>query len=120
MTTLLLVFVGGALGASLRYVADRWVQARHRLRFPLGTLAVNLVGSFVLGVVAGGVAHAGWPDRVQAFVGTGLCGGLTTFSTFSVETVALLAGRLTIRAIGYVILSVGFGVALAAVGWALA
>lgn len=120
MITLLLVFVGGALGASLRYVVDRWVQDRHRLRFPLGTLGVNLAGCFVLGVVAGGVAHAGWPDHVQALVGTGLCGGLTTFSTFSVETVQLLAGRLAIRAISYLILSVGLGVALAAVGWALA
>ena len=115
----LLVFAGGAVGSALRYVTDRWVQSRHALRFPLGTLTVNLAGSFVLGLVSGGVAHAGWSSQVQALLGTGFCGGLTTFSTFSVETVELLGGRLTTRAAGYVVLSVGLGVALAALGWAL-
>jgi CrcB protein len=116
----LLVFAGGAVGSVLRYVTDRWVQSHHALRFPLGTLAVNLVGCFVLGVVSGGVASAGWSAHVQALLGTGFCGGLTTFSTFSVETIELLQGRLTIRAAGYVVLSVGLGVALASFGWILA
>jgi CrcB protein len=115
----LLVFAGGGAGSALRYVTDRWVQSRHALRFPLGTLTVNLTGSFVLGLVSGGVAHAGWSSHVQALLGTGFCGGLTTFSTFSVETVELLGGRLTTRAAGYVVLSVGLGVGLAALGWAL-
>jgi fluoride exporter len=116
----LLVFAGGAVGSALRYVTDRWVQRQHALRFPLGTLAVNLVGCFILGVVAGAVADAGWSAHVQALLGTGFCGGLTTFSTFTVEAVELLNGRLTIRAAGYVVLSAGLGVALAALGWALA
>ncbi len=116
----LLVFAGGAVGSALRYVTDRWVQSHHALRFPLGTLAVNLVGCFVLGAVSGAVADGGWSDHVQALVGTGFCGGLTTFSTFSVEAVDLLHGRLTIRAGGYVVLSTGLGVVLAALGWAVA
>ena len=120
MTTVLLVFVGGALGAPLRYVTDRWVQAHHALRFPLGTLLVNLVGCFLAGVIAGGVAKAGWSSEVHALLGTGLCGGLTTYSTFSVETIELLQGRLTIRAVAYVSTSVGVGVGLAALGWAIA
>lgn len=120
MTTVLLVLLGGSVGAPLRYVTDRWMQARHRLRFPLGTLTVNLVGCLVLGVVAGGVVKAGWSADVQALLGTGLCGGLTTFSTFSVETVELLEGRLAIRAAAYVVASAGLGWALAALGWALA
>ncbi len=115
-----LVFAGGAVGSALRYVTDRWVQGRHALRFPLGTSTVNLVGCFVLGLVSGGVADAGWSAHVQALLGTGFCGGLTTFSTFSVETVELLGGRLTIRAVAYVVISVGLGVALAALGWTLA
>jgi fluoride exporter len=120
VTTALLVFVGGAVGAPLRYITDRWVQAHHLLRFPLGTLVVNLAGCFVAGVVAGGVARAGWSSAVQGLFEIGLCGGLTTYSTFSVETIELLQGRLTVRALGYVITSVGLGVGLAALGWAIA
>ena len=119
MTTVLLVFIGGAVGAPLRYVTDRWVQARHVLRFPFGTLVVNLAGCFVAGVIAGGVAQAGWSGDVQAVLGTGFCGGLTTYSTFSVEAIELLQSRLTIRTVAYVSTSVG-GVGLAAVGWSLA
>jgi CrcB protein len=119
MTAVLLVFLGGAAGAPLRYVTDRWVQAHHVLRFPLGTLIVNLVGCFVAGIVAGGVVRAGWSSDVQLLLGTGLCGGLTTYSTFSVEAIELLQGRLTIRAASYVITSVGLGVGLAALGWAI-
>jgi len=117
--TLALVFAGGAVGAPLRYVTDRWVQAHHRLRFPIGTLIVNLAACFVAGLVAGGVTHAGWSSDVQALLGTGLCGGLSTYSTFSVEVIELWQGRLTIRAVAYVAVSVGLGTALAALGWAL-
>jgi len=118
--TATLVFLGGAVGAPLRYLTDRWVQAHHLLRFPFGTLAVNLAGCFVAGLVAGGVSHAGWPTGVQTLLGTGLCGGLTTFSAFSAEMVELLHGRLALRAIGYLAASAGLGLGLAALGWAIA
>jgi len=114
---LLLVFLGGAVGAPTRYLTDRWVQARHGLRFPFGTFAINAVGSLILGVVLGGVAHHGWSAHTQALLGTGFCGGLTTFSTFSVETVELLQGRLAVRAASYVALSCAVGIALAALGY---
>ncbi len=117
--TVLLVFLGGAVGAPLRYLTDRWVQAHHVLRFPLGTLVVNLVGCFVAGVIAGGLARAGWSSDIQALLGTGFCGGLTTYSTFSVETIELLRGRLMIRTLGYVAASVGLGIGSAALGWAI-
>lgn len=117
MITIALVFAGGAVGAPLRYVTDRWVQGQHRLRFPFGTLIVNLAACFAAGVVAGGVAHAGWSTDVQALLGTGLCGGLSTYSTFSVEAIELWQGRLTIRAAAYVAVSVGLGTGLAALGW---
>lgn len=115
--TLLLVFLGGAVGAPARYLTDRWIQGRHRLRFPLGTLTVNAIGCLVLGVVLGGVAHHGWSAQTQALLGTGFCGGLTTFSTFSVETVELMQGRLAARAAGYVAFSCVLGVGLAALGY---
>jgi CrcB protein len=119
VTTVLLVFAGGSGGAALRYVTDRWVQAHHALRFPLGTLVVNLVGCFVAGVIAGGVARAGWSTDMQALLEIGLCGGLTTYATFSVETIELLQSRLTVRAASYMITSVGLSVGLAALGWAI-
>jgi CrcB protein len=82
------VVAGGMLGAPLRYLADRAVQARHGTAFPLGTLAVNAAGSLVLGVVAG----AGLSGDARLFLATGVCGGLTTYSTFAWETLRLAEG----------------------------
>jgi CrcB protein len=119
MSTALLVLAGGAIGAPARYLTDRWVQSRHSVRFPAGTLVVNLVGSFLLGVVAGGVASAGWSPHLLAFAGTGFCGGFTTFSTFAVEGVDLARDGHRLRSVGYVVLSAAAGVALAQLGWLL-
>ncbi|HEV7193277.1 MAG TPA: fluoride efflux transporter CrcB [Jatrophihabitantaceae bacterium] len=115
--TVALVLLGGGLGAGARYWLDRWIQASHRLRFPLGTMTVNLAGCLLLGVVAGGVAHAGWSPDVQSLLGIGLCGGLTTFSTFSVELATQLREGLGTRAGLYLVLSVAGGIALAELGW---
>ncbi|GAA1265255.1 putative fluoride ion transporter CrcB 2 [Planotetraspora silvatica] len=84
--TFLLVFLGGAVGAPARYLLDRFIQRRHDSVFPWGTLSVNIIGSFVLGFVTGIQP----PGVISALVGTGFCGGLTTFSTFGFETVRLL------------------------------
>lgn len=83
--TVLLVALGAAIGAPLRYLVDRAVQARHDSAFPWGTLTVNAAGSFVLGLLAALPAGGG----VMAFAGTGLCGALSTYSTFGYETVRL-------------------------------
>jgi CrcB protein len=118
--TVVFVLAGGAAGAVLRYLTDRWVQARHGLRFPFGTLVVNLAGCLIIGVVSGGVAKAGWAHGLQSLVGTGFCGGLTTFSAFSVEAVDLMNARLSGRALGYVLVSVAGGIGLAVLGWSVA
>jgi CrcB protein len=81
----LMVVVGAAIGAPLRYLTDRAVQARHDSVFPWGTFVVNAAGSLVLGAVAGASVSSG----TYALLGTGLCGALTTYSTFSYETLRL-------------------------------
>ena len=111
----LLVFVGGAIGAPSRYLLDRFVQSKHRWRFPVGTIAVNVIGCFVLGMLAG----SNWSTGQHALIGTGFCGGLTTFSTFSVEAVELLQGRRGVAAAGYVLFSCAVGVGAAALGYSL-
>lgn len=87
--TLLLVMLGAAVGAPLRYLTDRAVQARHDTLFPWGTLTVNVVGSLVLGALTGAVGARVAPHWLLPLAGTGLCGGLTTYSTFSYESLRL-------------------------------
>jgi CrcB protein len=111
--TALLVFVGAAIGAPLRYLTDRVIQSWHLTRFPFGTLAVNVVGSFVLGCVAGTSPH------LVALLGTGLCGALTTYSTFSFETVRLAEDGEYWKALANAASSIAAGVAAAALGCAL-
>lgn len=108
----LLVAVGGAVGANLRYLIDRWMQRRHDSVFPFGTLGANVLGSFVLGILTGLVVLT--PGYLQTLVGTGLCGALTTFSTFGYETVRLFSSRARSYAVANVIGTVlaGFGAAM--------
>ncbi|MFF2137966.1 fluoride efflux transporter FluC [Streptomyces sp. NPDC058193] len=85
----LLVLAGGAVGAPLRYLTDRAVQARHGAGlpyvFPWGTLTANAAGSLLLGLLTGASVSA----PAFALLATGLCGALTTYSTFSYETLRL-------------------------------
>jgi CrcB protein len=117
--TLVLVLVGGAVGAPLRYLTDLFVQSRYDSVFPWGTLTVNVAGSLLLGGLAGAVATAGAPTWVLTLVGTGFCGALTTFSTFGYETVRLLEDGSWVEALMNVTVSVVVGFAAVAVGWAV-
>lgn len=105
------VGVGAGLGAPARYLADRFVQTRHDSHFPWGTVAVNVFGSFLLGLLTG-AAQALSPG-VQAAVGVGFCGALTTYSTFSYETMRLLENKLAGYAAANVLIALvcGFGAA---------
>lgn len=94
------VALGGALGAPARYLVDGAVAGRRAGPFPWGTLVVNVAGSFLLGVVTGLVLHHGLGATARAGLGVGFCGGFTTFSTFSYETLRLVeegAGELAAR-----------------------
>jgi fluoride exporter len=116
--TVLLVALGAAIGAPARYLADRAVQARHDSLFPWGTFAVNVAGSFVLGLVASAATAGGVGPAVVAGVGTGFCGALTTYSTFSYETLRLSEERAHAEALLNVVASVVAGLGAAALGWA--
>jgi fluoride exporter len=115
MTGYLLVALGAAVGAPLRYLVDRFVQARHRTPAPLGTLTVNIAGSLLLG----GLTGAAVPHDVLLVAGVGLCGALTTWSTLAFETVRLGQDRRFLLAAGNLLVSVVFGVAAAWAGSAL-
>lgn len=116
----LAVLAGGMIGAPARYVADRLIQGRHDNVFPWGTFAVNMAGSAVLGFVLGAQRHLGLPPAVFALVGTGFCGGLTTFSTFGYETLRLLEDGAVGEAGLNVLGSLVVGVLLAWLGFRLA
>lgn len=116
--SVVLVFVGGCVGAVLRYFTDRFIQARHDMVFPLGTFAVNVVGSLTLGLLDGAASHV--PAWVLLLIGTGFCGALTTFSTFSFETVRLLEEGSVVEATLNVVLSLVVGIGVAAAGFAAA
>ena len=116
----LLVAAAGACGAPLRYVVDTKVSDRVDAVFPYGTLLVNVTGSFLLGVVTGLVLDHGLGSSEQLVFGTGLLGAYTTFSTFTMESLALLQGGETAAAVRNVTGSVIVGALAAAAGWGLA
>ncbi|MEV4186440.1 fluoride efflux transporter CrcB [Streptosporangium canum] len=116
----LLVLLGGAVGAPLRYLTDRAVQARHDTVFPWGTFTVNVVGSMILGVLAGAVLAGAVGDAAQPLLGTGLCGALTTYSTFSYETLRLAETGALFLAVANVAASVVAGLGAVFIGLTLA
>ena len=122
MTTLSWVgiAVAGAIGAPVRYLVDGWVEDRTAGRLPWGTFVVNVTGSFVLGVVSGLALYHGLGDQSEQVVGTGFCGALTTFSTFSFETVRLAQEGEPVEAFENIGFSLVAGLAAAAIGLALA
>ena len=87
--TWVLVAAGAMVGAPVRYLTDRAIQRGHDTVFPWGTFAVNVAGCLILGVVSGAVTQGAAPTSVQALLGIGFCGALTTYSTFSYETMRL-------------------------------
>jgi CrcB protein len=118
--TVLLVLLGGAVGAPLRYLTDLFVQSRHDSVFPWGTFKVNAVGSLILGAAAVGVATTGGPEWVLTLVGTGFCGALTTFSAFGFETIRLAEEGSLLEAGLNVGASLTVGMVACVGGWGLA
>ncbi|MDT0307431.1 fluoride efflux transporter CrcB [Streptomyces sp. DSM 44917] len=110
----LLVILGGAAGAVLRHLTDQALRARLGTAFPWGTLAVNLAGCALVGLLTGVATN------VHLLLATGLCGALTTYSAFSWDTLTLASHGRRARAAAYVAASVLAGLAATAAGAALA
>ena len=113
MTKLLLVFIGGGLGAVSRFLVTTALAGKLG-NFPLGTLAANFFGSLLMGLVIG--ILAGRAESVRLFVAVGFLGGFTTFSSFSAETLALIQNGQIFAAAANIIVSVAAGLAACAVG----
>lgn len=117
-----MVAVGGLIGAVLRYLASTWVQGPVVGNgFPYGTLAVNIIGCLVIGIIAG-YAEVKRPlsAEAQAFLVVGVLGGFTTFSAFGIDTINLLRGGDYLAGAANVVLQVTFGLVSVAVGFRLA
>lgn len=121
MKALVLIFVGGGLGSVVRFLLGRWVTGIHNLNFPLGTLAVNAVACFVLGLIVGFADHKQMLSAdMRIFWAVGFCGGFSTFSTFSYETLLLFQQPALMSGIVYVLASVALCLAATALGVAIA
>jgi fluoride exporter len=91
MQNYVLVFVGGGMGAAARYWLSGWVPGKIQSDFPVGTLAVNMLGCFLIGLLMSAFEERFLAQpSVRVFLTIGILGGFTTFSTFSFETVALI------------------------------
>ena len=113
----LMVAAGGALGAVLRYVLSGWAQELGGTRFPWGTLAVNVIGSFALGLLMATLLdHATTSPATRSFWTIGVLGAFTTFSTFSYETLALVSVGDWTAGAANVAANLGLGLAAAFLG----
>lgn len=109
MRELLLVGGGSAIGGILRYLAGKGLTLVFPYAFPLGTFMVNIIGSFVIGYVYGMATKGTTQPGLFLFLTTGICGGFTTFSAFSMENILLLRNGQYSTAGLYILLSLVLG-----------
>jgi CrcB protein len=122
LTTYLLVALGSALGGLARQWCGVWAERLWGTSFPWGTVGINILGSFLIGIFAALTDRDGrWPlnDVVRQFVMVGICGGYTTFSSFSLQTLNLLRDGLLLAALLNIALSVVLCLAAVALGYVL-
>jgi CrcB protein len=118
------ILLGGALGSAARFAMALWIDERYVSNFPWGTFAVNILGSFIIGVAAGlsgpnSPLTVPFPEVARVFIMVGICGGFTTFSSFSLQTIHLmetgqwlLAGSYVMFSVLLCLLATGCGIAI--------
>jgi CrcB protein len=117
-----LVAIGGAIGAGCRHLVGVAAMRLFGLGFPVGTLTVNVVGGLLMGLAAGYFAlkyQGAWGEELRLFIATGVLGGFTTFSAFSLDAVLLWERGAVLAALAYVSLSVVLSIAALMAGLAL-
>ena len=117
---IVLVFLGGAAGSIWRYWWSGLVAQRFGETFPFGTLVVNVVGSILIGVCSGLLIHVSNSSiaiALQQLLVIGVCGGLTTFSSFSLQTFSLIADGRWLSALANIVFSTGLSFGCVALGW---
>lgn len=117
MINLLLVMLGGAAGAAARYLTGKATLVAFGPGYPWGTLAVNLIGGFLMGLLAGSLARFGQGgEQWRILLGVGVLGGFTTFSAFSLDAMVMIERGDWMPALGYVLVSVIGSIAALALG----
>ena len=121
LKTLILIFLGGGTGSIFRYLIGRWTSAMNifaglGITFPLGTFIANLLGCFLIGLFNGMAAKFGMEEPTRLMLTVGLCGGFTTFSTLSNESLAMLTAGNYVSFGIYIGLSLVFGILAVLVG----
>lgn len=121
MQALALVFLGGGLGAGLRHLVNLGAARLCGIAFPWGTLGINVAGSLAMGLLVAWLAarYQGADEHLRLFLATGVLGGFTTFSAFSLDAVVLWERGSQGAAAGYVLGSVVFSLAALVAGLAL-
>jgi CrcB protein len=111
MRSSLIIFVGAGVGGVLRHLLNAWIMRLAGLEFPLGILTINVIGSTAMGLLAGWFAFKGQaPQDVRLFLTTGILGGFTTFSAFSLDAAILYERGQLGLAVVYVVASVALSV----------
>ncbi|TGQ64604.1 MAG: fluoride efflux transporter CrcB [Mesorhizobium sp.] len=106
MFSLFLVVIGGGIGAGIRHLANIGAMRLVGPNYPWGTMVINIAGSFAMGLFIAILARRGGSNELRLFVATGIFGGFTTFSTFSLDFAALWERGATLPAFGYALASV--------------
>lgn len=117
MSNLLFVMLGGAFGSGARYLAGHATLAWFGPDYPWGTLAVNLIGGFLMGLLAGSLARFGQGGETwRLLLGVGVLGGFTTFSAFSLDAMVMIERGDWMTALGYILASVAGSILALALG----
>ena len=111
MKTWLVIGTGSFIGGVFRYLLPQFVQNKTHIVFPFGTLGVNIIGCLLIGIVFGISEKGNMNTEWRLFLATGVLGGFTTFSAFSLETVVMIRDGQSLSAFAYIALSVIIGVA---------
>lgn len=121
MKTILLIGSGGFLGSIARYGLQHLMHKIIPSVFPYGTLLVNIIGCFTIGLIYGSLGKSNWlTEDWKLFLAIGICGGFTTFSSFSYENIKLLQDGQAFQALLYIAASVVIGLAMTFLGMQLA